>query len=417
MVWASVASWPDNASGSPADLFGSGARSVGRAGTGVVGTSSPAAAYLNPAELGGPGPKAFRLGYRAANFALEAASQGRSRSIGDASGAVEFGVRVPLVLAEPLAGRLGIGLDVATPGSLVTRVAILDPSRGQFPLLGGRADALDFSVGLGALLPYGIRIGAGVLTLASVTGTVAIAGGASGVVENRVNDELRMVNAPVFGLAFALGAVTLGGAYRGELQSDFDLQVTLEDLGQLVLPPLSVVGVAQYHPAQWQLEAALSVSRYALVIGLSYEHWSELARLRGPTVVCPEGAADCSQAGVPHLAASDTWIPRVAATRSFELGANLAAEASVGYFHEPSPLPPQSTETNLWDNDRHVVTLGYRLLVRDPEVALTLGIQRHFLVPRVHPKSASADEQGGTYRDVRTSGGVWVSSLELEVPF
>jgi long-chain fatty acid transport protein len=383
----------------------------------VARTDSSTAAYLNPALLGGPGPKTFRVGYQVANFALRADSGAGARSLADATGAVQFGLRLPLSLGEPLHDRLGLGLDISTPAGVLTRVSILDPARGQFPLLAGRADALDFAVGAGAELPFGIRVGAGFTTLASVAGRVAIGGGASGVVESRVNDELVMVTAPVVGARFERGSFAFGAVYRGELDSNFDLDVTLDDLGQLVLPPLSVVGLAQYAPAQLQFEAEFDVRDYSLVLGLSYELWSKLHTLRGPTIVCPQDMADCSQPGVPQLHTRDTWIPRFAVTRAVELSRDADAEFSLGYFYEPSPLPSQTGPTNLWDDDRHVLSLGYRLLVSDPGFVVDLGVQRHFLVTRVHHKLDRADERAGAYRDVRTSGAVWVSNLGLEVPF
>lgn len=405
------------AAASPADLFGAGARSIGRAGTGAADSESSAAAYLNPALLGGPGPKALRLGYRAASFALEAEVPEGLRSHGDASAAVELGLRVPLQLAAPLTDRLGLGLDVSTPGSVLSRVTILDPTRGQFPLLAGRADALNFSLGLGAELPLDLRVGLGLLAQASVTGTVAIGAGGSGVVESRVADDLALVTAPVVGLAYDSGPWAFGAVYRGELRSDFDLDVTIGDLGRLVLPPLSVVGMAQYDPEQLQLEAQLELRSFTFVVGLTFERWSELAGLRGPTLVCPADDADCSQPEVPALDAHDIVVPRVAVTRSIELRAGVEAQLSLGYFHEPSPLPPQRGATNLWDNPRHVLSLGYHLASTAPAFGVHLGVQRHFLSARVHRKAEPADELGGAYRDVRTSGGVWVSNLELEVPF
>lgn len=391
---------------------------MGRAGTGVASADGPSATHLNPALLGGDGPQIVRASYRAASFDLrgEAAGQSYSYDRGGANGAVGFGVRAPLTLLEPLSDCIGIGLDLDTPGGIIERVRILDPERPQFPLLETRAEALNFDMGFGVLLPFGVRLGAGLMAISSVRGTVTLEAGASSTVQSRVDDELFIVTAPSFGVAYGAGAIDAGLVYRGELASEFDLDVSLEDLGELVLPPIDVTGLAQVDPAQVQAEVTFRTARFEVTLGLGYRWWSKVERFKGPTVVCPEGAMDCEQPEVPRLGLVDTIVPRVAISRRFPLGA-AELGVSLGYFHEPTPLGAQRGPENLWDNPRHAITLGYDLFLPDPHVHVLFALQRHFLVPRTHHKSDPGYEDRGAFRGVETTGGAWVSSVELEAAF
>lgn len=398
---------------SPSDLFGSGARSIGRAGTGVATGSGPSATRANPALLAGDGEPTLRLGYRAAAFELRGQSEDSAFDLGDGSAAIGFGARLPLTLARPLEGRLALGVDFNSPGAGIARVRILAPERPQFPLLATRAEALDLTVGLGVLLPASLRVGGGVMVQSSVAGTVELQAGASSAVQSHVDDELYVVTAPVVGAAWLGEAVSLGFAYRGELKSEFDLHVTLEDLGRLALPPLSVTGLAQYDPSQFHAELAARAASYELTMGLGYKRWSNIERLKGPTVVCPAEAEDCAQPVEPSLGFEDTWVPRLAVARDFHPTSGTRLAVSLGYFYEPTPLPAQHTDTNLWDNPRHAVTLGTELRA-DAGFAVALGVQRHFLRTRRHEKSEATQSP---FPWVETSGSIWVSSVDFEVAF
>jgi hypothetical protein len=356
----------------------------------------------------------LRLGYRSADFDLRGQTPNSTLDLGDGSGAISFGLRLPLALARPFEEHIALGLDFNTPGAAIARVRILAPERPQFPLLATRAESLDFAFGLGVSLPLSIRVGAGVMAQASVAGTVALEAGASSTVQSHVDDELRLVTAPLVGFALGGPPLSLGLAYRGELKSEFDLEVTLEDLGRVVLPPLSVTGLGQYDPEQFQAEVAYTSSTYDVRLGVSYKRWSGIERLKGPTIVCPEGLDDCEQPIEPALGFDDTWVPRAAVTRTFALTENSALALSLGYFYEPSPLPAQHGATNLWDNPRHVASFGTRVHLAAPELDVVFGVQRHFLTPRRHDKAGVEDSP---FPWVDTSGSIWVSSVDLEVPF
>jgi long-chain fatty acid transport protein len=402
---------------SPADLFGVATESVARGGTGTATESGAAAAHLNPALLAS-GERQFRMGIGAARFELQGQGQGQRFVANDATGSAQFGLRLPLALAEPFADRLGLGLNVTTPGSVIARVRILDAERPQFPFLADRADSLNLDVGFGLKLPYDIKLGAGLMLLASLQGSVAIQAGGGGTVSSIVDDELVLTQAPLVGAAWAFKPFSFGAVYRGELRSEFDLVVTLTELGSIVLPELSVTGVAQYDPAQLQFEIAGTFASWELVAGASYKLWSRLNQLKGPTVRCPEDGTRCTEPRLLALGLRDTWVPRLGISRTIPLTRAADAQLRAGYFFEPTPLPAQRGESNLWDNPRHAFTAGYALTLRSPLPALSvaLALQRHILVPRRHDKPTNV-ESSNALSSVTTRGSLWQFGLELEAPF
>lgn len=400
---------------SPAELFGNGAESIGKAGTGAASARGPSATYQNPAWLASGTKKRFRVAYGAATFDLQGKTPQNTYDLSDATGNVQFGLQVPFTLSEPMQDRLALGLDVVTPGSVIARVRILDAARPQFPLLADRAESLNLNTGAGVRLPLGFSLGAGLMLHASLQGSVGIEAGGSGTVVSSVDDELVLTSAPLFGAGWENRDVALGLVYRGELKSEFDLDVTLEDLGQIVLPPLSVTGLAQYDPAHVQFEVSLRPGPYQINVGVGRELWSRLGRLKGQTIDCAESASDtCEQRNVPDLGLRDTWVPRTSVSRRFEARRGVRLEPAVGYFYEQTPFPAQHETANLWDNPRHAVTAGVTVGLSDPLATLdvSFAVQRHLLVQRRHVKGDFAE-----FGDASTTGGIWVSVLSLEAAF
>lgn len=402
---------------SPSDVFGTGSASVAKAATGVANDGGPAATHQNPALLGGAGEQRFRFGLGSARFVLEAATPSQRLDFSDQVGTAQFGLRLPLRLQSPLTDRLALGLHATTPASVIARVRILDSARPQFPLLATHTDSLNLDVGFGVELPGNLRVGAAVMWLANLRGSIAIDAGASGTVSTITDDELLLTQAPIVGAAWHEGPFAFGAVFRGELVSEFDLAVTLEDLDPIVLPPLEVTGIAQYDPAQFQLEAAWSEARWELTVGASYKLWFGLERFKGPSVRCPDDVASCGDRGVPELGTRNTLVPRLSVERELALTPKADAVLRLGYFYEPSPLPAQTGASNIWDNPRHALSFGYAVLLRQPwpEAAFGVALQRHFLVPRRHLKADAAPAD--PLADVRTRGAVWFVLVDAEVPF
>jgi long-subunit fatty acid transport protein len=99
----------------------------------------------------------------------------------------------------------------------------------------------------------------------------------------------------------------------------------------------------------------------------------------------------------PHF--NDQWVPRIGAElrRHFR---NLDFAARIGYAYERSPVPEQTGLTSLADNDRHVLSFGASLGLRDLIKVLPKGLkldaamQVHDLEPRLTAKARPFLGQG-----------------------
>lgn len=395
--------------GSTSDLLGSGARSQAMAASGAAHLTGPSASYANPARLSAEPRNRFTFGVNATRFALELRDKNspQTDNSNDATQAATFGLTLPLPLGERVSDRLVLGLALSTPGSTLVRVRILDPARAQFPLLAPRADTLNFNPGLGVRLPYGLSVGVGSMILASLYGAIDINAGASGSVSSVTDDELVLVQAPIVGLNWqASRELSLALVARGELRSEFDLKVRVQDLGNIVVPPLNISGLAQADPAQLQTELAYRFGPWLFATGGTFKHWSSFDQFKDATVSCPADEPDCSAPPATRFTMSNTLTPRLAAAYRVEITPTAVSEFRAGYFYEPSPLPIQRGPTQLFDSDRHAVTLGYGIALTSPwPLAVDFAVQHHSLAERQHT------------RGVATSGSLLSYALEAEVGF
>ncbi len=354
------------------------------------------AAYTNPSLLAKTPTKRLALGVQSVRFNLDA-DPADGVSLDDSAGALQFGVHAPLPFPPPVANRLVLGLSVSAPGSKLVRVRITKETRPQFPLLANRAESLNFNIGLGARLPGGWYIGAGSMVLAGLQGTVLVDADANGTTENVTNDELILDHAPVLGVAFEpTPNWRFGLGWRSQLRADFDLVVTVQNLG-IDVPPLAVNGLAQVDPAQLSAELSHQQGPWLFIAGITYKRWSAIDGFRDATVQCPPEESDCAALGDIKLSLADTLVPRVAISRSLSLRPGATAHLRLGYFHEATPFPAQRDELRVFDNPRNVLTAGYGIALSDPfpEFALNFAAQYHLLTRRVHPTQPEPSHSGG----------------------
>jgi hypothetical protein len=408
------ASIPSSARASPLDLFGAGTRSRAVGGTGVtragrVDATSPHEALLNPSRLSAAARPVIAVGYGAVRFLADAGVPMPEAHA--ATGNAAFGLLVPLRLGPPLQDRLALGVSASIPGSVLSRVRILNPERPQFPLLSVRSKTLNVGLGLGAALPFGIRLGAGLMTLASLRGSIQLDAGASGTVSSIRDDKLTLMPAAMLGAEWSpLDDWALGAVWKDALQSEFELKVNVRDLADVVVPPLNITGLAQYDPAQLQVELAHRTGDLHLAAGISWKQWSKLERFKAATVVCPKDQPECLAPDAPTIDAKNTLVPRLGAEYTLRSGPALALAFRAGYFYEPSPLQAQTGETNWLDNNRHALTLGYGV-ISTGGIPLTAAIayQHHWLTPRDHQKPNG--------ERITSKGSIDGVALDVEVGF
>ena len=405
---------PAGVHATPADFFGFGPRSQALAGTGTALGQGFETTYSNPALLSRSEQPEAALGWQAAHFSIDVHGPGVDPDITSRGLAgTYFGLVLPLPLGGPLQDRIAVGVGTFSPQRLLVRARVLAPERPQLPLLSDQVQSLNAAAGLGVDLGYGLSLGMGALALAQVVGDVVVSTNSDGRVGAQVEEQMVAAYTPVAGLAWDLdGETFLGAAWRGALRADFDLLVRVEDLGELRLPELNISGVAQYDPMQLQVEIGQRWQGWAAAVGATYQRWSAFHGWLRATVTCPGEAPSCEALPTPRIDFQDTIVPRVGVERTLELGPQAIAAGRLGYFFEPSPLPEQSEETNLWDNHRHALTLGYGVEVQRPvKLSLDFFYQLHLLVPRTHEKSTQVATSNPGHPRVRVSGSVHNTGL------
>lgn len=376
--------------------------------------------FENPALLSYSRKNELSLGIQSARFSLKATGPNAPGDVPEQPlNGTFIGAVLPLPFGGILSHRLVLGLGAFTPSTLIARARLLYPERPQFPVLADRAQSLDFNIGLGADIGHGFRVGAGARALAELVGTVVVRTDASGHVGTAVDDQLVATYAPVLGASWARKGWMAGLTWRGKLDAGFNVLVQVHDLGELVVPELHIAGVAQYDPMQLQLEVARRTGPWTFALGATWKHWSAFSGWTRPTVVCPASRPDCAALKVAPVHFRDTVVPRLGAEYSIPLARGAVSHVRAGYFFEMSPAPEQTGQSNYWDNDRHVFTLGYGVQLSDPlpPISFDLFYQEHLLVPRTHHKGAGVDPSNAGYPEVRTSGTVQNFGLIAGVKF
>ncbi len=426
---------PRDASASPEDIFGFGARSSALAATGAASAQGYEAVYANPALLTYSHDIKLTLGVVGAVFELKTkvGAGPSTRAPTDRLAGSLIGATLPIPFGGVMKDRLTLGFGFFTPSNLIVRGHILYPETRQF-LLPDRAQSVAVQAGLGIDLSWwkgrrrseGLHVGGGFAALAALAGSVLVGVDGTGKIGSSVSDSLVASYAPVVGASLDLAHdYRIGATFRGVLEARFDVQILVKDLGAINVPPLHISGVAQYDPWQLQIEFARVRGPLRGALSLTYKHWSQYPGPPKATVVCPidpdTGMVDaCSALVPPRPLFHDTVVPRVGVEYAIVLKEGIEMDLRAGYAFEPTPAPRQRREPNLFDEARSTVSLGYGLDVKPPVMAglsVDFFAQMQVLHGRDHVKDASvgADNPGAPM--VATSGFVLAGGTQLGVAF
>ena len=426
-----------NASASPEDLFGYGARSSAMGSTGTAFAGGYESAWHNPALASDVGRPKLTLGYTGGLLRLDARGNGLPGRTGSTPIAgTTIGAELPLPLGGALAHRVGIALAFYEPTDVVVRGRVLYPEKTQFPILDNRAQSVTIRAGVGADLGYGIRLGVGFAALAEIKGTVVAATDATGRVGTRVEDQLVATYAPTLGATYDLplkGPETwrIGVTYRGSLAARFSVVIDGSKLSSLHIPLFNISGLAQYDPAQAALEFARQEALSTLAFQVVYKHWSAFPGVLEPTVVCNEGGAGACGITPPKIDWHDTFVVRAGADQGFRVARSAVLHARAGGFFETTPLPSEvtgssaydrgtqkvvSVPTRYYDSDRIALTVGTGLTMTKPlpPIQLDLFAQYHLLLPRT---VTSTDASGATLSSGEASGHITVIGMNAGLTF
>lgn len=401
------------AGASPLELYGFGGRSPALAGAGQTDSAAFDSSYLNPARLGHLPHKRLSFGYLFSDFSLR--MDGSSTGTETAQGTM-FGAGLPLPLGEDWNGRIGLGLGFYVPVGTLVRVRVPQPGEPVFALLETRSQTI------GILVTTGVRIndewsaGAGVHTLAALTGQIFIDVDGAGNFATDSEQGLETHFAPVAGVAWNPSSLeaSFGLTLRGESRADYDIVVT-NDVARalpLGLPTIRIAGAAQYDPLTIESEARWDYSDdLSLYAQLAYMRWSAFPPpTENPLMSQPEQEP-------PDF--HDTVKPRLAAElrRPAPLAGQMAFRA--GYHFAWSPAPEQSEQLSLLDNHRHVFAAGYGIAWpgRYLPFYIDAWMQLHLLQSRTHQKDPGAfgPDMPLPFETLSTSGRIVVGGMTVGV--
>lgn len=407
---------------SPEDVFGFGPRTMAMGGAGAALGRGFEAVWGNPALLSTSKERELNVGFLGARFDLRAPDRIDYHPLaGSFIGAV-----LPVPFGGALKDRVTLGLGFFTPFDVIVRGRILYPETKQF-LLADRTASVAVQVAMGIDLGYGIRVGAGFAALAALTGSVLVATDASGRIGTVVEDTLVAAYGPLVGLSYERKGYRAGLTFRGELSGRFNVVIDVRDLGQIVVPPLNISGLAQYDPMQFAVEAAKIKGPWHLVAGVTIKRWSAYPGPVEATVRCPEIDPDTGEPATEPCGAlvpapvnfSNTIVPRIGAERVIDLSQTVGMSLRAGYFLEMSPAPEQTKKSNLYDNARSVFGVGYGIELKPPMPRLRFDVatQVQVLHPRTHTKEPDVLPDNPGAPQIQSSGFVYAGAATVGVGF
>lgn len=377
LIVTTLSVMPQRVQASLPDLISLGPRSSAMAGTGVAVADDWEATYQNPAGLSQAQTK-LSLGMVYGGYRLQI--DGEPHPLSNPAG-VQIGASVKLPLGGILTDRIGLGLGLYLPAGVVNRVSVPFPEVPRAALLDARTEVVSVLVGLGIRLPWGLRVGGGVLALAALVGDIIIRPDGSGRITSISEEQLTVDYAPILGIRWSPPSerLQLGLTFRGASRSSYLLRLHTElgDAIPLGLPLISFAGIAQYDPLQLLAEAALRVTpSLQLVAQLGWKKWSDYSYPIEPAT------KDSPKLPVPGF--HDTVVPRASLEYTAPSPAWLKVQVRGGYWFEWTPTPrtpPEDDGKSLLDASRHVVSLGLGLGLVGSRVPLSLDLfaQGHFL--------------------------------------
>jgi hypothetical protein len=327
-----------------------------------------------------------------------------------------FGFVIPMDIVEP--GRLAFGVSAFFPSLVLIRARTHDPARPFFYRYDSQTEHYDISVALALNVFEWLSLGGGARLSAGQGGTIALGVDAvRGRLTTQAADTYQYaVFAPQAGVLLGpfgpaeLAQARVGFVWREPTEFDVALPASLAFDGADVDALLGVLIQSNYAPRTAALGVSLDVvEQVRLNVDLVYQQWSMAPPpylkanldLSGETLeeAGLDDTLDAPAEGEERVRApgfQDTLIVKVGLEGRF-LHDVLALRA--GYQLRPTPVPDQTSGTNIVDARAHVLAGGVGVraslpaLIDNP-IEFHLGYQAQILEPRAADKESAADPVG-----------------------
>lgn len=420
-----------------AETYGHDVASQGKAQAVVADDSGAAAAFVNPAALARLQGPALHLGFQLAvpvvsvelDQPLDADDPLTPANPAPVAGIhVGFGTPLSLIVDD----RVYVGFTAYIPSAALVRGRAYDPARPAYYIYDASTEHYELFAGLGVRIVDGLTIGVGARLGAGQ-------GGDTTLVLDPVRGRFtrQEIDTSQFSVASPIGGVLIGPLgppeVKGRLafvvrdRSSFDvtlpaaLTISGLDVGLL----LDLVTLSNFSPRTWTGGLTVEVlDTVNFSTDLQLAQWSE-----APSPFL-KVSNDISGEGLERLGLGDALdAPAEGQERVVSPGFvdTINVRAGVegklfdgllvlrgGYAWRPTPVPDQTSGTNIVDNSAHVVAAGAGItfalpLVADKPFQLNGSYQAQILQPRVAEKASSRDPVGNW----TSSGAVHNVGLDL----
>lgn len=404
------------------EVYGPGARARAM-GNAMVALEDAASAHSNPALVAkAPGQLVFHASYSLDVPTLEFAGDADAEPSDPLSVAplspvsgLTLGFLIPVDLV--VEDVVFVGATGYFPTQVLIRARAHDPQRPFFYRYDSGTEHYDISVAIGAALLEWLSIGAGARLAAGQKGTIGIdVDPVRGRLTNQSIDTFQYPTAsPTAGILVGPFGVkhlvtgSLGIAYKEKTSFDVDLPAALAIDGAETNIAVDIAVFANFQPRT--VAGGLSfdvVDDVVIDVEAHYAFWSEAPP---PMVIA---SLDLSGAGLEALGLDEgldapvegqnrAIDPGFVDTLSIRTGAewklfNDVLRIRGGYQYRPTPVPDQTSGTNIIDATAHIVTGGFGLNFVFPGVKRPMTIdaayQAQILEPRTATKVSATDAVG-----------------------
>ncbi len=403
------------------ETYGHDTVSLSRAGAIVADDSGATAAFNNPAALSLLRGPAFHVGFQLAMPQLEIETD-RPFENDDplrpaipapvAGVAIGFGVPVDLLIKD----RLAVGFTAYVPSVALVRARAYDPARPSYYVYDSATEHYELFASASLRIIDGVAVGVGSRLGAGQGGTARLV---LDPVRNRfTRQELDTsqfgVNSILAGLLlgpFGTDDVKVSGAFvfRDRSSFDVDLPAALTVAGLDVGLVLDLVTLSNFSPRVYTGGLQVELFEMAeIAVDVQYAGWSEAPSpfLKVSNDIDGEGLARLGFAeafDAPGPGQERVTSPGFVDTVNVRVGGEVRVAdplvVRAGYAFRPTPVPDQTSATNIVDNTTHTIAGGAGVKADLPGVAdkplwFNLSYQAVVLSDRRAEKSSSRDAIG-----------------------
>lgn len=436
-VLAAIAASDVRAGGS-AETYGHDVVGLGRAGAIVADDSGPAAAFDNPAALARLKGPALHTGFQLAMPQLGIKTD-RQLAADDplrpaipapvAGFAVGFGVPLDLIVKD----RLSIGLSAYLPSVVLVRARAYDPARPSYYVYDSATEHYEIFAGAALKLTDWLSLGIGTRLGAGQGGeaTLVLDPVRNRFTRQELDTSQFTVNSVIAGVL--VGPVALGtddvkarAAFVVRDRSSFDviLPASLTLGGLDVGLVLDLVTLSNFSPRVWTGGLQLDLFEHTEVaLDVQYAQWSEAPSpfLKVSNDISGEGLArlgfgealDAPGPGQERVI-SPGFVDTVNVRAAVESEVQDGLVVRGGYGFRPTPVPDQTSATNIVDNTSHTLAIGAGVRADLPLVAerpfwFNVSYQAVLMAPRRGEKTSARDAVGSW----ESTGAVHHVGIEL----